>query len=149
MWLQSQQTEDSFHKPLNELFKINNKETVYKFHIANNKRQQSFLQTLGYTTKRQYTNFLSSLALDINLIYFLRSDILSTSAKTNLRCSPSQNRIRKLYICLFLLFSYYSLRRKKDQPYLHVLMPVDSLRILRHLRKTAQYVPVFKCIAKI
>ena len=46
MWLLSQQTENSFHKPLNEVFMRNHKKTVYKFHIANNKRQQSFLQTL-------------------------------------------------------------------------------------------------------
>jgi len=35
--------------------------TISAYKRVYNKRQQSFLQTFAYTTKRQYTNFLSSL----------------------------------------------------------------------------------------
>ena len=74
--------------------------TISAYKRVYNKRQQSFLQTFAYTTKRQYTNFLSSLALDISSIVYLCQTFVC-HVTNNVRQCPSQNRIRKLYYCLF------------------------------------------------
>ena len=83
------------------------------------------------------TNFLSSLALDISSIVHLSQTVVCHGTN-NFRQCPSQNRIRKMYCCLYFFNISRSHRRFCTTPQDffiadHPLHPKSAGNIVQHL----------------
>ena len=91
-------------------------------------RPQSFLQTRDVPTKRQYTNFLSSLALDSSSIVYLRQ---TSSAATQTMFVAVHPKI-EFENCITVSFNLFLAEHKGK-----TCKPMKSFRVLCYNRSTS------------